>query len=197
MTAGPASLRHELRTPLNHIIGYSELLLEEAGEGERKTLEPGLRQVCAEARQLLGLINNLLTPSGGDAEGVDLALVRGELWPPLERILEVGEALKREAAGLGAAQLLPDLGRILSAAGTLRALLGQQAAADAQPEVVAGAGPGEGTPERGAILVVDDDEGNREILARRLRRQGYRVEVAAGRPSRRSGRQRWTWCSST
>jgi len=65
VTAGPAALRHELRTPLNHIIGYSELLLEEAGEGERKALEPGLRQVHADARQLLGLINNLLTPSGG------------------------------------------------------------------------------------------------------------------------------------
>jgi len=83
VTAGPAALRHELRTPLNHIIGYSELLLEEAGEGERKALEPGLRQVHADARQLLGLINNLLTPSGGEAEAVDLALVRGDLLPPL------------------------------------------------------------------------------------------------------------------
>jgi class 3 adenylate cyclase/CheY-like chemotaxis protein len=180
VTAGSAALRHELRTPLNHIIGYSELLLEEVVEGERKALEPGLRQVHADARQLLGLINNLLTPSGGDAEAVDLALVRGELLPPLERILAGGEALKQQAAGLGAAQLLPDLGRILSAAGTLRALLGQQAAAGGQLESAAGAGAGEGAVGRGAILVVDDDEGNREILARRLRRQGYRVEVAAG-----------------
>jgi class 3 adenylate cyclase len=180
VTAGSAALRHELRTPLNHIIGYSELLLEEVAEGERKALEPGLRQVHADARQLLGLINNLLTPSGRDAEAVDLALVRGELLPPLERILAGGEALKQQAAGLGAAQLLPDVERILSAAGTLRALFGQQAGGSAQPEVAAGAGAGEGTGERGAILVVDDDEGNREILARRLRRQGYRVAVAAG-----------------
>ena len=180
MTAGPAALRHELRTPLNHIIGYSELLLEEAGEGERKALEPGLRQVHADARQLLGLINNLLTPSGGEAEAVDLALVRGDLLPPLERILAGGEALKQQAAGIGAARLLPDLGRILSAAETLRGLLGPQAGAGAQPETAAGPGVGDGTAERGAILVVDDDEGNREILARRLRRQGYRVEVAAG-----------------
>jgi class 3 adenylate cyclase/CheY-like chemotaxis protein len=175
VTAGPAALRHELRTALNHIIGYSELVLEEAGAGEPKALEPGLRQVHAEARQLLGLINNLLTSSEGDAQAVDLALVRGDLLPPLERILAGGEALKQQAVGLGTAQLLPDLGRILSAAATLRTLLGQ-AAAGAQPEVEVG----EGTAERGAILVVDDDEGNREILARRLRRQGYRVEVAAG-----------------
>ena len=176
MIADPAALRHELRTPLNHILGYSELLLEEAGAGERRALEPGLRQVHAEARQLLGLINNLLTPSGGDAEAVDLALVHGELLPPLERILAGGEALKRQAVGIGAAQFLPDVERILSAAGTLRALFTQKVAAGSQPEI----GAGEGTAESGVILVVDDDEGNREILARRLRRQGYRVEVAAG-----------------
>ena len=48
MTTDPtvlAHLRHELRTPLNHIIGYSELLLEEVAESGRKDLEPGLHQV--------------------------------------------------------------------------------------------------------------------------------------------------------
>ncbi len=180
MITDPATLRHELRTALNHILGYSELLLEEAGEGEQKALEPGLRQVHAEARQLLGFINNLLASSGGDAQAVAPAVFQGELWPPLERILAAGEALKREAARLGAARFLPDVERILAAAGTLRALLGQQVAAGAQPEGAADARAGEGAVERGAILVVDDDEGNREILARRLRRQGYRVEVAAG-----------------
>jgi adenylate cyclase len=178
--ADPATLRHELRTALNHILGYSELLLEETGEGEQKALELGLRQVHTEARQLLGLINTLLASSGGDAQAVAPAVFQGELCPPLERILAAGETLKREVAGLGAARFLPDVERILSAAETLRALLGQQVAAGAQLEGAADAGAGEGTVECGAILVVDDDEGNREILARRLRRQGYRVEVAAG-----------------
>ena len=27
-----AHLRHELRTPVNHILGYSDLLIEDAGE---------------------------------------------------------------------------------------------------------------------------------------------------------------------
>ena len=81
MTAGPAALaqlRHELLTPLNHIIGYSELLLEEAGESGRKELEPGLHQVHDEARQLLGLINKFLAPAGGETAAVDLASVREE-----------------------------------------------------------------------------------------------------------------------
>src|SRR5262249_46372277 len=33
--------------------------------------------------------------------------------------------------------------------------------------------------DRGHILVVDDDEGNRDVLARRLAREGYTVSVAA------------------
>ena len=38
-------LRHELHTPLNHIIGYSEMLLEDAaGDPAAATLEPGLRR---------------------------------------------------------------------------------------------------------------------------------------------------------
>jgi len=185
VTTGPtalAQLRHELRTPLNHIIGYSELLLEEAGESGGKELEPGLHQIHEDARQLLGLINNLLAPSGRDAEAVDLASVRSELLPPLERIIAGGEALKRQVALFGAAHLLPDLERILSAAGTLRALIGQQAAeaAAVRPGTAAGEGARDAAVERGAILVVDDNEGNREMLARRLTRQGYRVEVAAG-----------------
>ena len=32
LSGADANLRHTLRTPLNHIIGYSELLLEEAKE---------------------------------------------------------------------------------------------------------------------------------------------------------------------
>ena len=46
---GPASLahlRHELRTPLNHVLGYSEMLLEDAGEaGElARALQRGPRR---------------------------------------------------------------------------------------------------------------------------------------------------------
>ena len=56
MIPGPAALRHELRTPLNHIIGYSELLLEEVGEGGCRDLEPGLRRIHEDARRLLRLV---------------------------------------------------------------------------------------------------------------------------------------------
>ncbi len=181
MTTDPtvlAHLRHELRTPLNHIIGYSELLQEEAAESGRKELEPGLHQVHENARQLLGLINNLLAPAGGEAVAADLASARGELTPPLDRIIAAAEALKRQVGELGATQLRPDIERILSAAGNLQELIGEKPVE--RGGAAAAEEPRDSTGERGAILVVDDNEGNREMLARRLMRQGYRVEMAAG-----------------
>ncbi len=36
-----AHLRHELRTPLNHIIGYSEMLLEDVAQSDPAALGPG------------------------------------------------------------------------------------------------------------------------------------------------------------
>ena len=176
-----AHLRHELRTPLNHIIGYSELLLEEAAESGGRELAPGLNRVHENARQLLGLINNFLAPGGAEAAGVDLASARGELTPPLNRIIAAGEALSRQVDELGATQLRPDIERVLSAAGKLQALIREGPAET--PAGGARAAAGENalhSTESGAILVVDDNEGNRDMLARRLMREGYRVEVAAG-----------------
>lgn len=51
----PSGLMHELRTPLNHIIGYSEMMLEEA-DGEAAML-PHLQKVAAAGHHLLGLLN--------------------------------------------------------------------------------------------------------------------------------------------
>ncbi len=58
--AGPRrSLRHELRTPLNQIIGYSELLAEEAQEGGQAGMLPDLEKIGLAARNMLGLIDRL------------------------------------------------------------------------------------------------------------------------------------------
>ena len=48
-----ARLRHELRTPLNHILGYGEMLLEDAEAASRRELVGPLRQMLEDARHLL------------------------------------------------------------------------------------------------------------------------------------------------
>jgi len=183
--AALAHLRHELRTPLNHIIGYSEMLLEDVEEALRVNLAPDLRRIHEEARRLLGLINDFLAPARVEAGAVDLGQMPAELFTPLEQIMARCDAFRAQAALAGAEDLLPDLERIASAAQQLLALIthGVALRPGGQPTMVTGATAAVGAPARpadqGAVLVVDDNESNREMLSRRLSRQGYRVEVAA------------------
>jgi class 3 adenylate cyclase len=177
-----AQLRHELRTPLNHIIGYAEMLLEEIGDGAAVDLGPDLRALHASARQLLALLNEVLAPARAVPGPVDLAAARGVLLPPLDRIRAVGHALQERAEQAGATAVLADLERIRTAAERLGTLLvhGGVPPNDEHERAGAGAAPVEANASRAVILVVDDNEGNRDMLARRLRRQGYEVRTAAG-----------------
>ncbi|HET9855374.1 MAG TPA: response regulator [Methylomirabilota bacterium] len=183
MSIDPAAqLRHELRTPLNHIIGYAEMLLEELEPGDQPDLAAGLSALRGDARQLLALLNEVL--ARGHAGQPDLAAARGTLGPPLGRVRAAGEALRQRAAEAGAGKLLADLDRIHSATGRLDELLGPasppSAREDAGPGASAEPGAGPSAAHRGVILVVDDNEDNRDMLARRLRRQHYEVLTAAG-----------------
>src|SRR5262249_11329977 len=64
VTIDPAAqLRHELRTPLNHIIGYAEMILEDAEDPAVAPLVADLRALHADARHLLSLVNTLLAPA--------------------------------------------------------------------------------------------------------------------------------------
>ena len=57
-------LRHELRTPVNHIVGYAEMLLEDAAAPALADRRTALEQTIDAAREVLTLINATL-PSGG------------------------------------------------------------------------------------------------------------------------------------
>ena len=83
------------------------------------------------------------------------------------------------------------LGQIALAARRAAELTGERSPTDAGEAPATEAVPGNGG-DRGLVLVVDDDEANREVLARRLGRLGYAVrqaengrvalEVMAGEP---------------
>ncbi len=177
MTDSPArsQLRHELRTPLNHIIGYAEMLLEDAGGSADDDPAAGLRGILDDARLLLRRINERLAPGGRDAATVDLAGAAAELTDPLQRIRVTCDTLAGAARRQGPSQAADDLGRIAEAAERLAALIDGEGA---RPGAAATAAPGKPDAARGVILVVDDDAGNRDVLARRLSRQGYEVRTA-------------------
>ncbi len=55
-----ANMSHELRTPMNAIIGYSEMLEEEAEDRDLPDLIPDLKKIQGAGRHLLSLINDIL-----------------------------------------------------------------------------------------------------------------------------------------
>ncbi len=182
MSIDPAAqLRHELRTPLNHIIGYAEMLLEELGDAHKPDLAAGLATLRDDARQLLARLNEVL--ARGQTEAPDLVAARGTLGPLLERIHASGETLRRRAVEAGATPCLSISSEFGRPPSTRRAAGhgGAPAAREgARPAAGAVSGAGSPAPSRGAILVVDDNADNRDMLARRLSRQGYEVLTAAG-----------------
>jgi DNA-binding response OmpR family regulator len=191
MDAFVAHLRHQLRTPINAILGYSQLLLEEADDvcfsaTERRDLE----RVAEAGRQLLRLVNDASKPvEGGAADiGHGLARLRDETRPTLAAAEDRVAALLR---GYPDGTMGDDLRRIQSALrgfGGLVETVGREApdgmdesglpeAACVDSGVRAGAAGGHDAGA-GTILVIDDEEGNRVLLTRRLTRQGHTVLTA-------------------
>ncbi|MDQ2764441.1 MAG: response regulator, partial [Pseudomonadota bacterium] len=85
-----ANMSHELRTPLNAVIGYSEILREEAEELEGGRLIPDLDKIHKAGKSLLSLVNDLLDLSKIEAGKMDLFV---ESFGVAETIEEVAGAV--------------------------------------------------------------------------------------------------------
>lgn len=191
-------LRHELRTPLNNIIGYSEMLLEDLVDGDPSVLEPGLRKVHSNAQRLLVIINDFLGHSSRGTENLDLGVLSEEVAGPLNLIVSAVETLKENAARTGADSVGQDLDRIALAAITLRRMIVDGAALPEQSAAKITEPPRRIEPDKarriepGVILVVDDNATNRDMLSRRLVREGHQVRLASsGREALDSIRQQY------
>ena len=190
------SLKHELRTPLNHIIGYCEMLTEEAQDQGLEKLLPDLERIHSAGRRLLSVINDVCDPERLPVFQSNPSLLDHDVRTPLNQIIGYAEMLQEDARESGHATLIPDLERIHSAA---RELLRRVVIHFSDTSDITAASQGE-TPEGattffrrqrvepaaptsptpgGRLLVVDDDEGNRTMLARRLARLGHEVTTAS------------------
>src|SRR5512135_1241752 len=88
-----ANLRHELRTPINAIIGYSEMLMEDAADQHNDRLGADLEKIHTGGMQLLDRVNEILDPVkiqsselGTDMEAFG-ANLRYELRTPLSAVM--------------------------------------------------------------------------------------------------------------
>jgi adenylate cyclase len=203
-----AHLRHELRTPLNAIIGYSEMLLGDADDLGLADYVSDLNQILSAGHQLLEIINDLLDPNqvaSGDVVFNLESLVANlhyQVRIPLNSVIGFSEILLENATDQRLVDLLADLKKVHSAAELFlsrvneivdfskidaglkasgpevsersslihRALTSLRELAQDSAAVSGG--------ESGSILVVDDNEINRDLLSRYLERQGHTVRVA-------------------
>jgi signal transduction histidine kinase/CheY-like chemotaxis protein len=69
-----ANMSHELRTPLHAIIGYSEVLEDEARVREESELQADLGKIRSAGKHLLDVINNVLDLSKLEAKRTELYL---------------------------------------------------------------------------------------------------------------------------
>jgi len=82
-----ANMSHELRTPMNAIIGYSEMLLEDAEDADDEDTAGDLRKIVAASKHLLALINDVLDLSKIEAGKMTLHLESFEIGPLIEEVI--------------------------------------------------------------------------------------------------------------
>jgi signal transduction histidine kinase len=88
-----ANVSHELRTPMNAIIGYSEMLQEEAEERGQKDFIPDLQKINIAGQHLLGLINDILDLSKLEAGKLELYLETFDIHKIVQDIVSTSAPL--------------------------------------------------------------------------------------------------------
>ena len=147
----PSQLLHDLRTPVHQIVGYVEMLQEDAQQDGNATLASDLGKVKTAAANLQQLLDErfVATRANAEAANVENAAANAES----ANVANIGAPT---AATPGAA---PNLARPTASINNQNEALSSGA-------------------ERGLLLVVDDNEANREVLSRRLQMNGYQTQTA-------------------
>lgn len=183
-----AAIRHDLRTPVNHILGYCEMLLEDAGDSV-----PSLAAVRGGGQAALQAIESALADSSTGVTPARFQEFAARVSAIVESILESCEEALRHPAAL--AEWTPDLERISGAARRLAEManrgveerLAAAATAPVAPAAAAPVPPPLPAPPRAAesgvrpkaqLLIVEDNPENRDVLRRRLEREGHAVHDA-------------------
>jgi sigma-B regulation protein RsbU (phosphoserine phosphatase) len=195
-----SKIRHDLRTPINHILGYCEMLQEEEAPPD---FQADLQKIHAGGKQLMSLIAEYFDEETFDAKQIDLHQLCHELRTPVNHIVGYTELLEELAEERGLKAVFSDLDKIREASriwlelmeeylvlpqvqATKKGPLAEPAplrSLQVHPGIgfAAPAGPNAFAKlsRESHLLVVDDDESNREMLSRRLVKFGCRVSVAA------------------
>lgn len=181
-------LRHSLRTLLNHLVGYGDILTQEAkdqGDAELFSLYGRISAAILELSDKA--LSYFLSPPDAAAQSEERARLERGVYGLLYDIIALIQTAKRRIGTEGEGAFLPDTEKLLEAANAIVELFenrlespeGETRIPDAQlPSFERMDLPP--APQSGRILVVDDNPFNRELLSRHLERQGHVVCQAPG-----------------
>jgi signal transduction histidine kinase len=120
-----AKMSHELRTPLNAVIGYSQILLEDAEiEGDSSSIAD-LSKIHLAGQHLLKLVNEILDLSKIEAGKMELDLEEVDVCELLEDIAENARPAAAKNGNEFVCVISPYLGLALCDAGKFRNMAGQ------------------------------------------------------------------------
>lgn len=192
--AGHAQLGLELRNALNTIVGYSEMLGQDAQDSGREAFKPDFKKLHKTGLRLLTIVNSAFDASKletGRLDSTGLPNLQAKLEPemrgPLDDLLTVCAQSIEQSAGLKETSYEKDLRKILDAAQKIKGLM---TPGGIDPALAAGfrrlapvirrlqtqkAAP---KAEPGLLLLVDDNESTLDILSRQLYRDGHTFYAA-------------------
>ena len=199
--AALAAVRQELSAPVAAILGYAEMLLEDAARPDLAEFAEDLRRIHAAGTQLGRFVDRLL--AADDAQWAEMSeeafhgLIRHDLRTPINAVKGYAELMLETAQERRLDGFAADLNRLMAASDALLTRIEEVAALDTAapdggpragleilkqsvlPEVVSAVAPlveaAPGTMPPGRILIADDNEANRELLRRRLERDGHQI----------------------
>jgi CheY-like chemotaxis protein len=167
-------IRHDLRTPVNHLLGYSQLLIEDAQESGVDDGIALFERIAALGKDVLRQIELSLPSTETTAPEQRLIELRGLLAP---RVTEINQTLDSLSFDKSSSQFA-DVQRLHQATDKLSRFV-QTGSLDAPVATAPAAVPTETLAAADHLLVVDDDAANRDVLARMLQKLKYRVSVAS------------------
>jgi signal transduction histidine kinase/DNA-binding response OmpR family regulator len=88
-----ANMSHELRTPLNGILGYAELLLDDAEDDGNERMASDLKKITQSGKHLLSLINDILDLSKIEAGHMELYLTDFQLSELMDQTSTISQSL--------------------------------------------------------------------------------------------------------
>ncbi len=115
-----AKMSHQLRTPLNAVIGYSEMLLEDAEQNLQEGEMADLRRINSAGKHLLSLVTDVLDMSKIEADEMELVIQPFDLLSFIEDVVGTSRSLVVANENEFVVERGSDLGIVTSDATRLR-----------------------------------------------------------------------------